>query len=1417
MSDTGLTELFASFVPKMIQRRVIEDPKPIDSPVAQNFPAVVLFADISGFTTLTERLAEKGPLGVETLARILNEYFGQLIDTVYEYGGDVVKFAGDALIAVWPIPSEVGVADPVSMESLRQWTLRATECALDIREQLLDYRTEGSRLYLKLALATGRVWQSHIGGVFNRWEFVLVGEPLIEVGVANDHARAGDIILTQSSWALIKDDCNAVRFEFTLKGARQTAARLKSLRTASRVPAGREPLQLPHEAQVALRPYIPGAIIHRISAGQSDWLAELRKVTIMFINLPELGQKTELQFAQDIMRSIQRMVYRFEGSVNKISQDDKGVMVDVAFGLPPLTHTDDPTRGLQAAMALRTELQSLGLRGSVGVTTGRVFCGLVGTNERRVYTLIGHSVNMTARLMSLASQRRAVIERDGIAILCDRATYEAAKDQIEFENLTPQKIKGRSELVDAFNPLREKTGVVQAKTELIGRGEEKTLLVNGIQELQKGTPFQAIILHGEAGIGKSRLMEELVRQAQASQVKTFIGEGDSIEKNSPYFAWRAIFNRVLGIEELANKPQLSAEDRTAVQKAVLAKLREIDPEFMRYAPLLSVILPISIPDNEFTSAMSGEVRGGNIRDLLVMLLQHETNQSPILVAIEDLHWFDSASWTLLGDVYQKVRPLLLVVNTRPLWRPVPVQFQELAYRPETTFVRLDMMSLDNVEALVCQRLGVKSVPPQVGKMIRDKSEGHPFFAEELAYALRDTGVLVIEGQDCHLAPGFDHLEAVTLPDNLQAAITSRIDGLNPSQQLTLKVASVIGRIFAYRILEAIHPIEQDRPALPDYLQALTHLRLTQIESETPDLAYIFKHAITQEVAYNLMLFSQRRQLHQSVAEWIEQSYEQDLESFYPLLAYHWKQAANTPDVSTQNTVVTKAIDYLEKAGDQSLKNFANAEAIQFFSEVLALADTNKIDQLRLGQWYRKIGDAYLGSGRIVEAKEYIVRAMKIFGLPLPASDVGLLGGVLKQAARQAGHRLWPSRYRGKELDPREKMIRMELIILAEKLAVVQYLSGDPNPLPMLYGVMAGLNIGETLDDTPALWTMYATMSAVMGFIPLHSQAQYYKDRWFALGQKINDPDAYVDGAISLCAVASGNGAWREVSDLIEKAAEICEEIGDHRRGAESVTYLAINKLIEAGPGMAEPYIRREWEIAMRRENPIHIGFSYQNDCTAMVWRGEYDECIANARKCLALSEKSWVGDIPENIVRSAMWLAMWLKGEREGVWEGVKAALDKFAKASIVDYSAYLIYSHLAEIAFLALEEGKKNDLSNAQRNEVEKYAKIAMKNMKKYLGVFAIGGPALDRYRGQFEWYSDKHDTAYELWQAAVEKAHSFPIAYEAGRAELMLGQHLPADDPERTAHLQRAREIFTAAGCENWAALAGDLLNRKAFPAQD
>jgi len=1405
MPGSAMTGLLASFVPSLIRKRVALNPAPIESPFTEDFHTAVLFADISGFTRLTEGLAESGPAGAEKLARILNDYFGQLIDLVYEYGGDVMKFAGDALIATWRSASVSGAAESASEEVQRQSILRATECAFQIRERLLNYRTEGTTLYLKISLGNGRVWESHIGGVLNRWEFMLVGNPMVEIGMANHLANAGDIIAAPSAWHLLKEDCDGETIEFRQAGGEeQIAARVKKLKVSSRFSSAREAeaLIIPEEAQAALHPYISGSIINRISAGQSDWLAELRKVTILFVNLPSLGHGTSLQVAQETMRTIQRVVYRFEGSINKISQDDKGVMIDVAFGLPPRAHADDPVRGVQTALILRDELQVLGVHGAIGLTTGRVFCGLVGTDNRREYTFLGNSVNLAARLLGLAFKNEVTIQ-PGVAVLCDRPTYEAAKDRAEFDPLPPQVVKGRAEPVDVFRPLREKREVVRTQTELIGRKKEKALLVETVQSVQRGASIQAIILHGEAGIGKSRLMDELIDQARLMQFEIYFGAGDAIEKSNPYFAWHSVFNHLFGIEESAGKQQLEDADRRAILDAVMQKLNMVDGQLSRYAPLLSVVLPITIPENEFTSAMTSEVRGGNIRDLLIRLLQHEADRAHIMISLEDLHWLDSSSWTLLSDVVQNVRPLMLAVSTRPLSPPVPPQFQELAGRTETSFIRLDMMSLDEVEELVCQRLGVKSMPPEAGRLIRDKSEGHPFFAEELAYALRDSGVLLIEGNECRLAPRFRDLKAVSLPDSLEAAITSRIDGLRPSQQLTLKVASVIGRIFAYRMLHAIHPIETDRSYLNEYLSTLARTNLILTEAEEPDLAYIFKHAATQQVAYNLMLFSQRRQLHHSVAEWIEQNYEKDIASHYTLLAYHWKHATVDADPANRKKVVEKAVEYLNKAGDQSLNNFANTEAIQFFTDALHLLNQTTISNFKLGQWYRKLGQAYLGLGKLQEAKDYFLKAQAALGEKVPASTLGMVAGLLGQLARQTGHRLWPKLYRGKKLGEDQEAVRLEIIQIYQQLATALFLLGDPNPLPMFFSVVAGLNVAETIRETPELSYMYSQMGAVMGFIPLRSQYQYYSEQWRILDERFQHAGYFVSSVISLATVQSGIGDWDALRPRLEKVIEICNGIGDKRQAGEAYSFLSSDAIIEGNIKEAALQANRMLEHALKASNPIHYVWGCQWLGSVAIHHGNFEEAFTMAARARERTQKDSVGEVDNQTMDAIFAHALWLKGEREESVKIMRQICDKAVKASVVDYSIYIAYIHMTEVLFLDLERAWKDNAPATEREETSRYAQQCTKIWKKYKPIFTVGEPAYHRFTGLLEWHQDKPEKAYASWMTAVEKARAFPMKFEEARAYLELGRHLPKGNAKRVAALENASRLFTELELENWVAV--------------
>jgi hypothetical protein len=202
---------------------------------------------------------------------------------------------------------------------------------------------------------------------------------------------------------------------------------------------------------------------------------------------------------------------------------------------------------------------------------------------------------------------------------------------------------------------------------------------------------------------------------------------------------------------------------------------------------------------------------------------------------------------------------------------------------------------------------------------------YPFFSEELAYSLRDTGVITVTDGSCRIAPGAD-LQEMSLPDTVQGVVLTRIDRLAPPQQLTLKVASVIGRSFAYRLLRDIYPIAADRPSLPGQLDSLRRRSLVLPETPEPEVAWIFKHAITRDVAYELMLRAQRRALHRAIAEWYERHHQVELPRFYPLLAYHW----------SRTDVDAKAVQFQELAGERALLDGAYQEAVLFLAAALSV-------------------------------------------------------------------------------------------------------------------------------------------------------------------------------------------------------------------------------------------------------------------------------------------------------------------------------------------------------------------------------------------------------------------------------------------------------------------------------------------------
>src|SRR4029453_17843405 len=481
-----------------------------------------------------------------------------------------------------------------------------------------------------------------------------------------------------------------------------------------------------------IAPYLPRAMLASMVAGHEEWLAELGQITVVFANLPDLDHRASLDDAQEVMVALQGALYRYEGSINKLSVDEKGTTLVAALGLPPLAHEDDPARGVQAAVAMCRALGTSGHRVAVGGTTGRVFCGSVGSRWRREYTMLGGVVNLAARLMQEA----------GEGVLCDAATAQAARAALAFEALPPVRVKGRADPVPVYRPggpggggARPGAGPGGPLGRLTAGGDGRT---------------QVLVLEGEAGAGKSRLVAELVDQAVAAGVPVLGGGGGAGGRNTPWHPWRELF---------AGLPPFDGADRAERRRLVLELLGP-DPEDRDLAPLLNPVLGLELPETAASAELSGQGRAGRTRDLLVRLLRAAVGETPTVLVIEDAHWLDSASTGLVRPPSRDPLPLLLVVAPRPPGDTGTLTddlgwaaYRRLLRAPDLELLVLDRLSSDAVRDLVGQRLGATSVPDTLARLVERRAEGSPLLTEELTSALREAELVRVVGGRVEPAPG----------------------------------------------------------------------------------------------------------------------------------------------------------------------------------------------------------------------------------------------------------------------------------------------------------------------------------------------------------------------------------------------------------------------------------------------------------------------------------------------------------------------------------------------------------------------------------------------------------------------------------------------------------------------------------------
>ncbi|KPJ49779.1 MAG: hypothetical protein AMJ41_02340, partial [candidate division Zixibacteria bacterium DG_27] len=678
---------------------------------------------------------------------------------------------------------------------------------------------------------------------------------------------------------------------------------------------------------LTLKAYLPVGVYDKLQALQEirGVEAEHRRVTVMFVNFHDFGDfieklagnrpgemraesREELLGLLDLyFTRTHRIISDHGGVLTRIDTYSQGDKMLILFGAP-VSHEDDELRALHCALEMNAVLEKINRKNRfriwqrIGINSGHALCGDVGGSLRKEYTVMGDDVNLAARLMSKAKPGQ---------ILVGENTHLKALGGFDFSPLPPLKVKGKKEPLQVCSleakrsTIATRRGARSGEVTLVGREKEVDILREATQEVLSGRG-EVILVTGEAGVGKSRLTQELKRLAEEKRLGGFETACQSYGGSIPYLPWNSLLQELLEIDPEAEK------------REVIAKLKQKLSRFDNpdWYPLLGSPLGTEFPDNDTTAPLEGKLRQDKTFQLLAGVLENRLRSSRFYIIFEDLHWIDEVSHLLLKFIIENLNdsPLLLVLVSRP--------HESLSWWKRKKPRLLDLKELTASEAhhLVESLLKTDKPPEALTALAVEKSQGNPFFLEEIIHSLLDSEILV-RNPETGTYELQGSIAEINLPDNIEGVIQSRIDLLDETSKQVLKVAAILGRGFSFEALKVIFPYSVSEEMLENHLAKLSRLDLTPLDRPAPHLEYIFKHIMTQEVAYNSQPFEKRRKLHQKAGEYFQEHHRHHLASAYEVLAYHF----------SRSPARDKAFEYLFLAGEKSQRSFANKEAIQYFS------------------------------------------------------------------------------------------------------------------------------------------------------------------------------------------------------------------------------------------------------------------------------------------------------------------------------------------------------------------------------------------------------------------------------------------------------------------------------------------------------
>ncbi len=1068
-----------------------------------------LFVDISGFTPLAEGLAKDlGPQrGAEELTFFLNQVYNVLIADLDRYHGSVIGFSGDA-ITCW-FEADDGSA--------------AAACALSMQESMGQFEAvplpsgEMITLATKAGLAVGNARRFVVGDTTHI--DVLAGRLLDEMAEAEHHASKGDVVLGPSAVDALGDRVEIVK---PAKESHEFAI-IKSL--TIKVEPDPWP-ELSHDSLTdeQLRPWLLGPVYERLQAGQGEFLAELRPVVALFLKFEGIEYDQDDQAGSkldEFVQKVQDLLVEYDGTLVDITTGDKGSHLYLAFGAP-IAHEDDPERAAAAALDLRELAEEVPFISSVrmGMSRGRLRTGAYGGKTRRTYGVLGDTTNLAARLMQAAESGE---------ILVSEVAARGIEPAFAWQDREAIKAKGKAEPVVIKELIGRPTDRRRVKRQLlpmVGREDELQAIQGKLESSVRGKG-QIIGITAAAGMGKSRLLAEVVYSSIARGLAVFRGECKSYGVSTAYLPWESIWREFFLLD-----PSHSPEKQI---DALGNWINLADPRLLPRLPLLGAVLGLDIQDSDLTRPFDAKLRKTSLESLLTDLVRLRASKEPLVFVLEDTHWIDPLSQDLLQAISQSAarQPTTILLAYRPSEEGIePPPIKSLSHFSEIELADLPAKNAEQwISLKLSQLYGAGShAPATFTERLIERAEGNPFYIEEVLNYLKD-----------HEIPPDDDqaLAKLELPSSLHSLVLTRIDQLEERPRTALRVASVIGRTFKTAELLGAHPQLEVESTTVEDLEVLVRKGFTELEAAVGSV-YLFKHSVIQEVAYESLPHGTRASLHENFGGYLESNYAASLDQYLDLLAYHYDRSANEPKKRT----------YLRKAGEAAQSNYANSAALEYYQKLLPLIPgEEQIDiELRTAQVLEL-------SGEWQESDRVLRRALEA------SQDLELHEA--EGSAQTAIGEIYRKQGTFEEASIWLKLAKATFTTLDDQAGLAQVLhfwgtlaAQQGNYELAVERYRDSLEIRRKLDDKPGIASLLSNLGIVARFEGDFERAQELNEESLAIRREVGDRWAIANSLNNQGTVYLDQKEYDQAQLKLEEAVDLLREIGDRWHYANAVNNLA---------------------------------------------------------------------------------------------------------------------------------------------------------------------------------------------------------------------------------------------------------------------